>query len=163
MKWFRIRNTAFFTCCYQVLSFRNKLKESLSQHLSIFANIFVYSILASNFLKWTKGFRGNAKTKNFFNLPAAPLKLVYFISGRRSRGERLLTYLGLPVATAALLLIFKVLRTLPQFYRLKVCSSKVAFWSYIFSIFILFSLSGVILWEANRIITKNRKLNEKLE
>jgi hypothetical protein len=56
-------------------------------------------------------------------LPAAPFKLV-FISGRRSRGERLLTYLGLPVATAALLLLFKVLRTVPQFHRLKVGNSR---------------------------------------
>ncbi len=62
--------------------------------------------------KWTFSFQ------NF--LPAAPFQLV-FISGRRSRGERLLTYLGLPVATAALVLVFKVLRTLPQFfYSLKV-------------------------------------------
>ncbi len=64
------------------------------------------------------------KKKFRFNLPAAPLKLVYFILGRRSRGERLLTYLGLPVGTAALLLIFKVLYTVPQFYSVKVGNSR---------------------------------------
>jgi hypothetical protein len=65
-------------------------------------------------------FSRNCGNENFrLHLPEAHIKLV-FISGRRSRGERLLTYLGLPVATAALVLLFKVLRTLPQFYSVKV-------------------------------------------